>query len=749
MLPPTSPRGVFALLLVVLPLLGPTAPTARAENIVYPPASGIVDVTAAPYFADPTGTTDSTAALQAALDANPNGNRIIYLPHGTYRLTDTLSWPAGTPGASDFKRTILQGQSRAGSILRLADHSPAFQDTSGSARPVVFTGRSPAQRFRNAVRNLTIHTGSGNPNASGLQFNASNQGTVDTVKIISGDGQGRHGLDLAFTGEIGPLLVRDLHVVGFDYGVRTADVINGLTFDTLRVEQSRLAGLQNDGQMMAIHGYHYQGDAPAIINGSASTGIAPGGSLVLLEATLVGTGPAAAAAPAITNRAALYVRDVSATGFGSPLLNLRGGSPAPASAPVGEWFSEPALRQFPAPAVSLQLPIARPPTIPWDEDPAAWANIADYGAAHGIDSTAAFQAAIDSGKTTVLIPAGATYTVNGTVRVRGNVRRITGTEGRLGGSGRIIIEDGAAPAVVLERAYLVSGGTLTVQHATSRTFILSNFIGSTFESTGTGDFFLNDVSGGPLRLLSPGQRIWARQLNTERPDVVNVDNHGARLWLLGLKTERGNTKVRTSAGGATEILGAHIYATSSPPKLEPMIEIVDARATVVGLVETNFNGNWFLDLVRETRDGVTETLPRAEGASRGWGFGRALPFYTGRGPLTTYQQAVSDSTLDAPAPTLLDYALATPPGTAAPSLTPSLPHSLLQLTFPRRPDPTLTYAVEASPDLAAWATVWTSTGPANASGPVTVSDDTPLAPGTPRRFLRLRVTPPAETAPAP
>jgi hypothetical protein len=733
----------------LLALLLLVAGSLRAENIVYPPSSGIVDVTAAPYFADNTGLTDATAALQAALDAFPNGNRIIYLPNGTYRLTNTLNWPAGTPGTSDFKRTILQGQSRAGAILRLADNLPAYQDTSGSAKPVLFTGRSPAQRFRNAVRNLTVHTGSGNPNASGIQFNASNQGTVDTVKIISGDGRGRQGLDFAFTGEIGPLLVRDLHVVGFDYGIRTADVINGLAFDTLRIENPRLAGLQNDGQMMAVHGFHYQGDAPAIINGSASTGIAPAGSLVLLDATLVGTGPAAAAAPAITNRATLYVRDVAATGFASPLLNLRGGVPSPPSSPIGEWNSQPPHQRFPAPAVSLQLPASRPPEIPWDENPADWADISSYGAVHGSDATAAIQAAIDSGKTTVFIPPGPTFTINGTVRVRANVRRLIGTEGRLSGSGRIVIENGTAPAVTLERCYVASGAGLAIEHAAGRTFILSNFICSTIESTGTGDFFLNDVAGGPLRLLSPGQRVWARQLNTERPDLINIDNQGARLWVLGLKTERGNTKIRTAAGGATELLGAHIYSTSTPPKIEPLLEIIDSRLTVVGLVETNFNGNWFLDLVRETRAGVTHTLARPEGASRGWGSGVALPFYTGRGPLTTYQQAVADAPPAAP-PTLLDYALAAPPGATAPppalhvsGLNPQ-PLSSLALTFPRRPDPTLTYEVEASSNLATWQTLWTSTGPANTSGPVTVTDDTSLSPESPRRFLRLRVTPPPQ-----
>ena len=47
-----------------------------------------LDVTQPPYNADPTGETDSTAAIQVALDvAGAMGGGIVYLPAGTYRVT--------------------------------------------------------------------------------------------------------------------------------------------------------------------------------------------------------------------------------------------------------------------------------------------------------------------------------------------------------------------------------------------------------------------------------------------------------------------------------------------------------------------------------------------------------------------------------------------------------------------------------------------------------------------------------------
>jgi hypothetical protein len=59
------------------------------------------------YGADPTGAADSTAAIQAAIDAND----LTFIPVGTYRID-------GTVQARDFKTTILEGN-----LLRDATYS--------------------------------------------------------------------------------------------------------------------------------------------------------------------------------------------------------------------------------------------------------------------------------------------------------------------------------------------------------------------------------------------------------------------------------------------------------------------------------------------------------------------------------------------------------------------------------------------------------------------------------------------------
>ncbi len=59
----------------------------RGEEPVPEITGPLFDVTAAPYNADPTGTSDSTSAIQAAIDAaTVVGGGVVFLPAGTYRV---------------------------------------------------------------------------------------------------------------------------------------------------------------------------------------------------------------------------------------------------------------------------------------------------------------------------------------------------------------------------------------------------------------------------------------------------------------------------------------------------------------------------------------------------------------------------------------------------------------------------------------------------------------------------------------
>lgn len=125
-------------LLVVVTLL-PAAPVycLSTQHVARSTSMGFVDVTAEPFFADPTGDKDATDALQQAIVYARDHQMVCLLPSGTYRVSDTLSCIQFRPMRSDGKRQgtrdypcVLVG-SRLGTKrprIVLAPHSAGFAD---------------------------------------------------------------------------------------------------------------------------------------------------------------------------------------------------------------------------------------------------------------------------------------------------------------------------------------------------------------------------------------------------------------------------------------------------------------------------------------------------------------------------------------------------------------------------------------------------------------------------------------------
>ncbi|MGA7935837.1 MAG: glycosyl hydrolase family 28-related protein [Kovacikia sp.] len=590
------------------------------ENIIFPEDAGVLNVKN--YGAKGDGITDDTAAIQAALNAYPNGKRIIYLPNGTYLVSTTLSWPAGTPGTgNDYKHTIVQGQSQNGVIIKLKAGAAGFTDRN-NPKAVVFTGPAPAQRFGNSIRNLTVDTGTGNPGAIGVQFNASNQGTMRQVTIQSGDGQGVIGLDMDFADEIGPLLVKGVTVKGFQYGIMTVNTVNSQTFEDIQLENQSVYGFSNDGQVVNIRRLTSHNAVPAITNKT--------GQMTLLDSSLNGVG-IALSRPAIENGDRLLARNIITSGY---RVAIESGRNAVAEPEVSEFLTGSVAKLFDSPLQTLRLAVKETPDVPWD-DPVQtpWANVVAYGAIpdDGKDDTDAIQAAIDSGKTTVYFPAGGTFEIQRTILVRNNVRRILGTEGRvraISNNAKFKVVDGTSPIVVIERLANGYDFPLTIDNASSRTLVLKNLLDVTGNMTGSGDVFIEDVGGGDWRFGR--QNIWARQFNVENAGT-HITNDGGSLWILGLKTERGGTLIDTKNGGRTELLGGLAYTTtpsSDGTQSHPMF-INHESSVSITLGEINYGGGInYTTYVRETRGGVTRNLSGSS-LMNYKGSGKHIPLYVG------------------------------------------------------------------------------------------------------------------------
>lgn len=598
-------------------LLGSVAATADAEEILFPRDAGILNVK--DFGAKGDGLHDDTVAIQKALDKYPNGGRIIYLPHGVYRITDTLRWPHGTVGGQEEKRTVLQGQSREKSILKLPDACPGFTDPA-HPKSLTWTGQAPAQRFSNAIRNLTVETGRRNPGAIGLRFMANNQGCVRDVTIRSGDGKALIGLDLGYTDENGPLLVKNVEVVGFDVGVKAAHAVDSLTIENLTLRDQKKFGLVNEGQCLTIRKLTSQSGVTAVVNAGGV------GVLTILDSDLRGS-RATSARPAIHNEGFLYVRNLATAGYYEPVHNTANGRRPDPGRTVAEFVSHPVVGEPSDGAKPLE--IKDTPEIPWDpvKD---WASPTHFGARpdDDTDDSEAIQKAIDSGKTTIYFPAGA-YKIGRTITIRGKARRLIGCEASvipddLKGAPAFRLAEGEAPVVVFER---LSGGyaaTPMLANPTGRTLVIKDCCNVNGHFTGPGAVFIEDVCSNPFTDWRFGkQDIWARQFNVEN-EGRHVLNDGGRLWVLGFKTERGGTLIETTGGGTTEVRGGFCYTTTDP-KDAPMF-VVDDGALAVTLGESCFSGKPYTRLIR-TKSGE---IRREDAPSRTGG--AVLPLYVAPRP---------------------------------------------------------------------------------------------------------------------
>lgn len=543
-------------------------------DIRFPMGPSVADVTRPPYLAKGDGETDDTAAIQKALDENIGG--IVYLPKGRYLISDRLNWPAPQ------RDTTLWGESRAETVLVLAPEASGFHDPV-KPRAMIWTGMRPAQRFKNYVRNLTLDTGQNNPGAIGMQFIANNSGAVRDVIIRAGNAGGPIGLDLGYTDEQGPCLIRNVEVYGFDVGVSARTSVDSIIVEGLRLEGQKVYGLSNTGQVISIRGLRSVNAVPAIYNGGSAL-------LTLLDSELTGDGADDKAAIINVKPAGLMARTVTTHGYKIAIQNDSGLALGAEGPEVSEFTAYPVLSVFPSPGRTLGLPVEETPDVDWG-DPSGWANVLEFGAKPGdraFDSSEAVQNAIDSGARTVFFPKG-TFYIEQPVYLRGALERIVGLGQRaeVRGAGRLHLVDGEAPVVVIEA---IAGTGSGVVHESTRTLVLRDMAmqalggAAHYENTGGGALFIEDVVGHKWRFAN-GQRVWARHLNTETPETKIV-NDGSVIWIMGLKCERGSTLIHTMNGGKTELLGGFVYTTTVPGE-SPMFINEDSSVSLT-IRETSF-----------------------------------------------------------------------------------------------------------------------------------------------------------------
>jgi len=594
------------------PLTTPHQPI--LEGISFPYDAGVVNVRE-DYGAYGDGIHDDTEALQNALNTNTG---IIYLPDGTYLISEKLIWP-------DPARNItLQGQSAEGTMIRLKDSCDGFV-FAPLPTAMIWTGQRPAQRFRNYIRDLTIHSGNLNPGAIGMQFIANNAGGVFDVKIISGDGQGKIGLDLGYTDEQGPCLIKNVSVSGFNIGISSKHSVDGIVFENIHLEGQQQYGFINSGQCVSIRGLHSIDTVTAFYNQSQSS------VATFVDCQLLG---GSASVPAVRNEGALFARNLSTEGYQKAIASTT--ATGDAGGPnVEEYISHAANSLWQVKQQSLNLPIKETPEVPWDNDFRNWANVQEYGATpdgeSGTDDTEAIQAALNSGKTTVYFPTG-TYRMDGPVSIGGNVRRVFGCESRVmlpeNTQPAFTLIEGTYDTVVFERfAHFGYNSHITIDNVSARTLVALNNSAFNGNITGPGDVFIEDIVANVLGQWKFGnQSVWARQFDVESRDgLTHVTNDGGKLWILGFKTENKGILIETKGGGKTELLGGLNYSVGAD---YPGAMFVNDNSDIsITIGEANYGGSAYQVIVSENQNGEWKTLELGDTPARG--AASMIPLYIG------------------------------------------------------------------------------------------------------------------------
>jgi hypothetical protein len=572
-----------------------------ASLSVSSPDPSFIDV-ARQYGAVGDGASDATAAIQKALDEHTGSGRVLYLRPGVYLVSKPLRYALGE-GRWGF--THLRGAGKDKTILRLKDGS--FPDPS-APQPLLTLGRhGSADWFHNSVQDLSLDTGSGNSGAVGIEFFSNNTGVLRGVKITSQDGGGRIGLDLAHGDMNGPLLVTQVEISGFQIGIRAGYSVNSQTLEHIKISGPKKVGLQNGGQALSVRRLTVTGSGVPVDNVGGYS------HLALVDSRLEGAGPAA-----ILNSGHLLVKNVEAPGFDSVILQdgkpqLKGRAPL--------WST-----QSSGPSVQT-LSAVEPPVVPRE---GRTVRVTDFGAvpSDSQDDAAAIQRALDSGASQVSLPSGS-YLISVPLRIPRTVVRLDGqnatllvTDGFEQKAQPMVMLEGSGGAFVLESLVTgYHGGPLFfMQNTSTRPLVLRDLAinlqgAAAYRGKGRGQVFIENVVGGDW--LFEGQSVWARQFNVEN-EGTKVRNAGGKLWILGLKTERGGTLIDTTQGGVTTLLGGLTYTTTAG-KLAPMFTVAEGGVLAASITEACYSGDPFTSILRADRTLTPADFPsRANGAAIAW-----------------------------------------------------------------------------------------------------------------------------------
>lgn len=246
--------------------------------------SRVIDPTAEPFNADPSGVLDSTLALQGAVDFAMHTESLLLLPLGVYRVTDTINmscvnrandsvWQGEVLGSKSANQARLRqvapsvlpgiiaesGHEHHRPIIYLAPGTPGFGDAF-HPRYVLFFLRTnlcthncskwtkggstqPNGNFNQVLRGVDVHVARENPGSIAVRHRAAQMSAIEDVDIVLDSGLiGLEGLPGAGGS------IANVQIIGGHYGIdarvtQPTSVLTGVSF-----HGQRCAAIVYDGQ---------------------------------------------------------------------------------------------------------------------------------------------------------------------------------------------------------------------------------------------------------------------------------------------------------------------------------------------------------------------------------------------------------------------------------------------------------------------------------------------------------------------
>lgn len=299
---------------------------------VFGPSEGLLDVTAPPFSADPTGRTDATSALQAAIDFSRDNYLTPWLPVGVYTITRSLrliqrtrlasigsaelnltsnycpqrftTWAirgevsrsdAAGWGIPDDSGEFAPRQGRA--TLVVPPNTPAFglqHGRSNSSVPVSVLNCScvnangelePNVLMAMVVQSIDVVIGSGNPTAVGVRMRGAQGSSLEDVAVFAARD--------AFAGIAGVSGSGGAHsnltVIGARIGLDARDTQPSATVSNLRLINQTCTSILHEGlETLTMAGVYVsfgpmlEPGAPVISTGSFLPGLPTTGACAAL-----------------------------------------------------------------------------------------------------------------------------------------------------------------------------------------------------------------------------------------------------------------------------------------------------------------------------------------------------------------------------------------------------------------------------------------------------------------------------------